>query len=137
MRFASIGECMLELSTLGDDNYSMAYGGDTLNTAVYLARLGVEVDYVTALGDDPLSERMVEAWQAEGVGTRLVLQVPGRLPGLYLIRRDARGERSFYYWRDQAPARELFALPETPFDHRGVDRLRSTLFLRHYPLALR
>ena len=77
MRIASIGECMLELSTLGDDNYSMAYGGDTLNTAVYLARLGVEVDYVTALGDDPLSKRMVEAWRAEGVGTRLVLQLPG------------------------------------------------------------
>ena len=114
MRIASIGECMLELSALGDENYSMAYGGDTLNTAVYLARLGVEVDYVTALGDDPLSERMVEAWRAEGVGTRLVLQLPGRLPGLYLIRRDALGERSFYYWRDQAPARELFALPETP-----------------------
>ena len=34
--------------------------------------------------------------------------------GLYLIRRDARGERSFFYWRDRAPARELFDLPETP-----------------------
>ena len=43
-----------------------------------------------------------------------MLQLPGRLPGLYLIRRDAPGERSFHYWRGQASARELFALPGTP-----------------------
>jgi 2-dehydro-3-deoxygluconokinase len=30
------------------------------------------------------------------------------VPGLYLIERDARGERSFLYWRDRAPAREFF-----------------------------
>jgi 2-dehydro-3-deoxygluconokinase len=63
---------------------------------------------VTALGDDALSEAMVAAWRAEGVGTQEVLRVPGRLPGLYMIERDARGERSFLYWRDRAPARELF-----------------------------
>ena len=32
--------------------YSRGFGGDTLNTAVYLARLDVKVDYLTALGDD-------------------------------------------------------------------------------------
>ena len=49
--------------------YARGYGGDTLNTAVYLARLGAEVDYVTALGDDPLSDEMLAGWAAEGVGT--------------------------------------------------------------------
>ena len=113
-RVACIGECMIELSELGDGRLSRTHGGDTLNTAVYLARLGVQVDYVTALGDDPFSEEMLAGWRREGVGTAHVLRLPGRLPGLYLIRRDARGERSFFYWRDRAPARELFALPETP-----------------------
>jgi 2-dehydro-3-deoxygluconokinase len=113
-RVACIGECMIELSELGDGRLSRTHGGDTLNTAVYLARLGVEVDYITALGDDPFSDDMLTGWRREGVGTAHVLRLPGRLPGLYLIRRDARGERSFFYWRDWAPARELFALPETP-----------------------
>lgn len=76
-----------------------------LNTAVYLARLGVAVDYVTALGDDPFSEEMLAGWRTEGVGTAHVRQLPGRLPGLYLIGRDAAGERSFFHWRDRAPAR--------------------------------
>lgn len=113
-RVACIGACMIELSGRGGGQLSRTYGGDTLNTAVYLARLGVEVDYVTALGDDPFSEEMLAGWRLEGVGTAHVLRLPGRLPGLYLIRRDGKGERSFFHWRDQAPARELFARPETP-----------------------
>jgi 2-dehydro-3-deoxygluconokinase len=40
--------------------------------------------------------------------------VPERLPGLYLIRTDATGERRFYYWRESAPVRQLFRLPQTP-----------------------
>ena len=35
------------------------------------------------------------------------------MPGLYLIRTDAGGERRFFYWRDSAPVRQLFRLPET------------------------
>ena len=49
--------------------------------AVYLARLGANVDYVTALGDDGWSDEMVAAWRDAGVGTGLVLRLPGRLPG--------------------------------------------------------
>lgn len=113
-RVASIGECMIELSPAADGLLSRGFGGDTLNTAVYLARLGVAVDYVTALGDDPWSEEMLAAWRAEGVGTGLVVRVPGKLPGLYLIDTDADGQRRFYYWRDSAPARLLFDLPQTP-----------------------
>ncbi|HSJ78568.1 MAG TPA: sugar kinase, partial [Erythrobacter sp.] len=33
-----------------------------------------------------------------------------RVPGLYAIRTDERGERSFTYWRDQSAARDFFAL---------------------------
>jgi 2-dehydro-3-deoxygluconokinase len=109
-RVASIGECMLELSAADSrpELRRLGFGGDTLNTAIYLARLGVAVDYVTALGDDPYSERMIEAWKAEAVGTQLVQRVAERLPGLYMIEVDEGGERRFFYWRQQAPAREIF-----------------------------
>ena len=110
---AAIGECMIELSEHPDGRITRAFGGDTLNTAVYLARLGQRIDYITALGDDPWSDEMLSAWQAEGVGTGSVIRSKGRLPGLYIIQTDARGERRFSYWRDRAPARDLFALPET------------------------
>ena len=104
---------MIELSEAAGGLLSRSYGGDTLNTAVYLARLGVAVDYVTALGDDPWSDEMLSAWRAEGVGTDLVVRVPGRLPGLHIISTDRNGQRSFHYWRDSSPARLLFELPQT------------------------
>lgn len=112
-RVAAIGECMIELSEHPDGRITRSFGGDTLNTAVYLARLGVAVDYVTALGDDGWSEEMVRAWADEGVGTGQVLRVAGRMPGLYIIQTDAKGERTFSYWRSAAAARDLFALPDT------------------------
>jgi len=112
-RVASIGECMIELSERPGGLLSRSFGGDTLNTAVYLARLGVAVDYITALGDDEWSEDMLRRWQAEGVGVSRVVRVPGRLPGLHLIRTDPGGQRRFFYWRNSSPARDLFALPQT------------------------
>jgi 2-dehydro-3-deoxygluconokinase len=108
MKVASIGECMIEFSAAGSGLFARGFGGDTLNTALYLSRLGIATSYVTALGDDALSEAMLTAWRAEGIATDEVMRLPGRLPGLYMIERDAQGERSFLYWRDRAPAREFF-----------------------------
>ena len=93
--------------------FSRGYGGDTLNTAVYLARLGAAADYITALGDDTLSDEMIAGWAAEGVCTQRVLRLRGKLPGLYMIETDAAGERRFFHWRDSAAARSLMDLPET------------------------
>jgi 2-dehydro-3-deoxygluconokinase len=112
-RVACIGECMIELKQAHGGLYARGYGGDTLNTAVYLARLGVDVDYITALGDDPLSEEMIAGWTAEGVGTKRVARLPGKLPGIYLIQTDDKGERRFFHWRESAAARSLMDLPET------------------------
>lgn len=104
----SIGECMVELARGGDGRYGLAHGGDTFNTAVYLARRGVPVTYATELGDDPYSDGIVALARAEGVGVELIARRAGRMPGLYLIETTPDGERSFYYWRERAPARELF-----------------------------
>jgi 2-dehydro-3-deoxygluconokinase len=113
-RVACIGECMVELKQANGGLFSRGYGGDTLNTAVYLARLGAGADYITALGDDPLSDEMVAGWAAEGVGTERVVRLPGKLPGLYMIQTDDKGERRFFHWRDSAAARRLMDLPQTP-----------------------
>jgi 2-dehydro-3-deoxygluconokinase len=113
-KVACIGECMVELKQADDGLFSRGYGGDTLNTAVYLARLGVSVDYVTALGDDSLSDEMIAGWAAEGVGISRVARLPGKLPGLYMIQTDDQGERRFFHWRDSAAARSLMDLPQTP-----------------------
>ncbi|WP_053131044.1 sugar kinase [Pseudomonas sp. CMR5c] len=113
-RIALIGECMIELQHRADGSLQQSFGGDTLNTAVYLARElgeGARVDYVTALGDDSFSEAMCQAWAAEGIGLDKVQRLPGRLPGLYCIQTDERGERRFLYWRNEAAVRDCFTTP--------------------------
>lgn len=107
-RAIAIGECMVELSRGPDGRFGLAYGGDTFNTAVYLARAGVPTTYATALGDDPYSASILDLAASEGVATDLIPRVAGRMPGLYLIETNAAGERTFHYWRDRSPARELF-----------------------------
>jgi 2-dehydro-3-deoxygluconokinase len=104
----SIGECMVELARGPDRRFGLAFGGDTFNTAVYMARSGANVAYATALGDDAYSDDIRALAMSEGIAGDLIAMKPGRMPGLYMIETSASGERSFAYWRDRAPARELF-----------------------------
>lgn len=105
-----VGEVMVELARGTDGRFGLGFGGDTFNTAVYLARAGIDTSYATALGDDLFSGQLLALAALEGVGAKTILQVKGRMPGLYLITTDERGERTFHYWRDTAPARALFEL---------------------------
>ena len=110
-RCISIGEATIELARGGDGRFSVGCGGDTFNTAIYLARAGLSVAFASALGDDAHSERIAALASAEGVATDLLLRVAGRLPGLTLVDNDGKGGRHVDSWCDAAPARELFELP--------------------------
>ncbi len=111
-KVAAIGECMLELSPKGGDDFHLGYAGDTLNATVYFCRSRatqhVNIDYFTVLGDDRFSDKMIANFQQEGIGTSQILRLSGQLPGLYLIENDELGERSFYFYRSTAAARRLF-----------------------------
>lgn len=110
-KIALLGECMIELNGEPFGNMRQTYGGDTLNTATYLARVSspqqIKVNYVSALGTDKLSQGMLQHWQADGINTDWVLLDENRSAGLYLIQLDKQGERTFLYWRNQSAARYL------------------------------
>lgn len=111
-QIAVIGEAMLELSHQSDTTLALSFAGDTLNFAIYLRRLlpteSFDIHYVTALGCDSYSDSMLKNWQEEGLNTDLVCRLKNKLPGLYLIRTDEEGERTFYFYRQNSAARELF-----------------------------
>ena len=107
-----VGEVMIELSRGGDGRFSFACAGDTFNTAVYLARAGADAALATALGQDPYSDGILALLAAEGVSSAAVLRVAGRLPGICLVDPDPAGKQHFSFWREEAPARALFELPE-------------------------
>ncbi|MGH3309487.1 MAG: sugar kinase [Streptomyces sp.] len=112
IRVLAIGECMVELTHRDSETLHLGCAGDTFNTALYLARVtdpdSVQVDYLTLVGDDRYSDRILAAMRQEGIGTGLVRRVPGARPGLYLVHTDPDGERTFTYYRSESPARRLF-----------------------------
>jgi 2-dehydro-3-deoxygluconokinase len=111
-RAVCVGEVLIELARGADGRFALSCGGDTFNTAVYLARAGLDVAFATALGDDPYSDSIVALASAEGVSSKLIFRVPGKLPTLCLVEAGQHGERVVRYWGEDAPARDLFERPD-------------------------
>jgi 2-dehydro-3-deoxygluconokinase len=123
-----IGEAVVELKRRADGAFALSCGGDAFNTAIYLARAGIATAFATAVGDDPYSDSVVALATAEGVSSDLILRLPGRLPALCLIENGAREERTARYWRDGAPAGQLFELPEWMRVAQAITEARLVYF---------
>lgn len=113
MRAVFVGEAMIEISLdqTRSSQVKTAVAGDVLNTAVYFKRLmgqRVDVDFVSALGCDPLSDEIDRFIGSEEIGTGKIRRVTHRNCGLYCISTDPSGERRFSYWRENSAARLLF-----------------------------
>ncbi|MCP4317256.1 MAG: sugar kinase [Hyphomicrobiales bacterium] len=117
LRIACVGEAMVELSLDGDGaTAQLGFAGDTLNTAIYLTREipgAHDVSFVTCLGTDAFSDRMIAFIENEGVSAA-IMRNDQLVPGLYAISTDEEGERSFSYWRDNSAARTMFQTDGTP-----------------------
>lgn len=123
-----VGEGMLELSARDSGLWKLGYGGDTLNTAIHLARIGQRVAFASALGNDAFSADLRAQWQTEGLDCSLLLTETARSTGLYSISVDATGERTFSYWRSDSAARQMFALPDSPRLIAAVTQARVLMF---------
>jgi len=104
---------MVEVGLTGPSQAAVGYAGDAFNTAVYLRRQGLTTAFGTAIGEgDPFSAGIVRLMAQEGIDSSLMRTAPGRLPGLYAFDRDEAGERRFFYWRAESPARDYFAMAD-------------------------
>jgi Entner-Doudoroff aldolase len=121
--------------------YAVGVGTDlaTRPDAAYLARSApasaVAVEFVTITGDDPYSAQMRETWRAYGVGDTLAATLPGGRPGLYLIRLDVDGERTFYHYRAESAARGLFG-PDHPASVDGAIAACDLVYLSAITLSI-
>lgn len=112
---------MLEIvAPLGGAACSIGVAGDSLNTAVYLARAGIPTGFATGLGTDSPAARIRILMADESLDSRLVLEQPDGSTGLYLAETDLSGERRFTYWRDDSAARHY---PQLCREAGVLDRL--------------
>ncbi len=108
IKLCSIGECMVEISNIKNSIYKQSIAGDTLNFCTYLDKSYFEVYFFTALGTTYLSNETSKFIKKRNILTNLISKEKNKEIGLYLIHNDNRGEKNFFYWRDNSAAKLFF-----------------------------
>lgn len=102
---AILGECLVELSsntTLQDTtSLNKFFGGDTVTTAVSVARLGGNVTYVTQVGNDGFSPFIIKSLENENIDTSLIKE-NNEQNGMYIVSRSQEKKELLYYKRKTA-----------------------------------
>ncbi|MCO4761166.1 MAG: carbohydrate kinase [Myxococcales bacterium] len=106
-------------------------GGAPANVAAQVAWQGWPVEMISAVGLDPISDRIECLLSARGVGTEHVLRKPGTRTGLILIEIDGEGERHFHPWREGS-ADEQMRPEDLP-----TEAIASAAILHHGTVTLR
>ena len=100
-----IGECLIELSANGTlastSTLNKFFGGDTVTTAVAIARLGGSVTYLTKVGNDGFSDFIISSLQKENIDTSLI-KTNEEQNGMYIVSRTADKKELLYYKRKTA-----------------------------------
>lgn len=136
-KIAFFGEAMLEIAANGKRHF----GGDTANTAVYLARLLVQheqyqVMFASAIGYDVESDWLKLNLEQEGVDTRLMTRSNDKNTGRYQINVSPQGERSFAYDRADSAAKYYLASPNCPLIQAIQNDELDYLYLSGISLAI-
>lgn len=102
---AVIGECLVELSANGSladtSTLNKYFGGDTVTTAVAIARLGGNVTYLTKVGNDGFSEFILQSLQKENIDTSLI-KTNDEQNGMYIVSHTLDKKEVLYYKRKTA-----------------------------------
>lgn len=77
------------------DTMKMSFGGDALNEAVILSRLGKKVQLITKVGQDEAGKRVLDYMVENRLATESVKVEPGLETGINIVLIDQTGERHF------------------------------------------
>lgn len=81
------------------------WGGDTSNTALAAAKLGLSSAYLTRVGDDVFGRSFIDLWKQTGVSTDLVQTDSEKKTGLYFVSFEGPRHIFTYYRADSAACR--------------------------------
>ncbi len=102
---AVIGECLIELSANGSladtSTLNKYFGGDTVTTAVSIARLGGNVTYLTKVGNDGFSDFILSTLKKENIDTSLIKNNEEQ-NGMYIVSHTLENKEVLYYKRKTA-----------------------------------
>ncbi len=120
---AIIGECLIELSANGSladtSTLNKYFGGDTVTTAVAVARLGGNVTYLTKVGNDGFSEFIISSLQKENIDTSLI-KTNDEQNGMYIVSHTLDNKEVLYYKRKTAATK----LSIEDFSEESIKKLK-------------
>ena len=120
---AIIGECLIELSANGSladtSTLNKYFGGDTITTAVAVARLGGNVTYLTKVGNDGFSEFILSSLQKENIDTSLI-KTNDEQNGMYIVSHTLENKEVLYYKRKTAATK----LSIEDFSEENIKKLK-------------
>ena len=106
---AIIGECLIELTSNGSlaesSTLNKYFGGDTVTTAVAVARLGGNITYVTKVGNDGFCEFILSSLQKENIDTSLI-KTNDEQNGMYIVAKK-QGKKELLYYKRKTAATKL------------------------------
>lgn len=118
MKIVFFGEALVELNP---SPRHQTYGGNVVNRALYLARLGgsraIDVSYATCIGIEKVSMKMMQCWQQENIDTSLVKCLATKFPNLYFIETDRYGQCHYHYWNKDNAMRYYFSYGPALLNH--------------------
>ena len=85
----------LEIGSQPMEDIRIAYGGDALNEAVVLRRLGAEVELVSRVGQDESGDRLVRFLEKEGISGAGINRAADTPTSVNIVLVDPQGERYF------------------------------------------
>lgn len=120
---AIIGECLIELSANGSladtSTLNKFFGGDTVSTAVTVARLGGNVTYLTKVGNDGFSEFILSSLKKENIDTSLI-KTNDEQNGMYIVSHTLDNKEVLYYKRKTAATK----LSIEDFSEESIKKLK-------------
>ena len=90
-----VNASVFEKGSMAMEMSKMSFGGDALNEAVALSKLGVSVELVSKVGQDEAGTRVVHFLEKNGVDTSKVIQEEDLITGINVVLIDDKGERHF------------------------------------------
>lgn len=85
------------------NTFERKIGGAELNVAIGCARLGIEVGWISRLGNDEFGKYILKTVRGEGVDVSQVKLVDGYPTSVYFREVLANGESRSFYYRENSP----------------------------------
>jgi len=110
-RIYGIGETVLDIIFKDNEPRAAKPGGSSLNTCVTLGRLGLDVEFISEYGNDPVGDIVDSFLKNNNVKTNFITRFSDGKSALALAFLDEHNNASYTFYKD-FPAERLKNIPE-------------------------